>query len=138
MKLVVRSESLYKPLENVQNIEAKVKYKDSETVAITIEATMYAEMNPTFAFACSNPFDDFSVCFLISDSMVICGEAKIKLEDGIELNAKTVQLNRPIKPGFPFVFEVSRVNNSYLQNTNILILIDTSKRIFKSVKVERS
>lgn len=41
MKCVVKSESTYRPLEDVQNLTATAKMKDENTVSITIEAKLY-------------------------------------------------------------------------------------------------
>ena len=133
MKCVIKSESTYKPLADVQNLIARAIVKDSKTITITIEATMYAESNPTFAFACSNAFDEFSACFTISDGIAITGKDVLSFADGTELNAQTVQLQRPLKPGFPFVFEVSTADVKQLKSVAVHILADASKRMYKSI-----
>ena len=135
MKCVVKSESTYKPLEDVQNLVATAKMKDSKTVSITIEAKMYAEANPTFAFACSNSFDEFSVCFNISEGFTVSGRDEITGEDKLTLNARTVQLQRALKPKFPFVFEVSLVNTTRLNNVAIYVLVDASRRMYKGIPI---
>lgn len=135
MKCVVKSESTYKPLEDVQNLVATAKMKDSKTVSITIEAKMYAEATPTFAFACSNSFDEFSVCFNISEGFTVSGRDEITVEDKLTLNARTVQLQRSLKPKFPFVFEVSLVNTTRLNNVAIYVLVDASRRMYKGIPI---
>lgn len=135
MRCIIKSESTYKPLADVQNLIAKIAIKDSKTYTLTIEATTYAEMNPILAFACSNAFDDFSVCFNISDSFIMAGgRDELNCADNIKLNAYTAQLQRPLKPGFPFVFEVL-ARNGPLDNMMICILIDASKRYYKSIPI---
>ena len=135
MKCVVKSESTYKPLEDVQNLVATAKMKDSKTVSFTIEAKMYAEANPTFAFACSNPCDEFSVCFNISEGMTVSGRDEITGEDKLTLNARTVQLQRTLKPNFPFVFEVSIINTPCLNNVAIYVLVDAQRRMYKGIPI---
>lgn len=135
MKCVVKSESAYMPLEDVQNLVVTAKTKDSKTIRFTVEAKMYAETNPTFAFACSNSFDEFSVCFNISEGMTMSGKDEITNEDKLTLNARTVQLQRTLKPNFPFVFEVSLINTSRLNNVAIYILIDATRRMYKGIPI---
>ena len=137
MKCVIKSESTYKPLESVQNLVAKVQMKDTKTVRFTIEATMYAEVNPTFAFACSNTFEEFSTCFTISDGLAVTGKDEITSENGMVQNARTVQLQRPLKPGFPFIFEVSVVNTRYLKDVSIYVLADASKRMYTGIPISK-
>lgn len=135
MKCVVKSESTYRPLEDVQNLTATAKMKDENTVSITIEAKLYAEANPTFAFACSNSFDEFSVCFNISDGFTISGKDEINVEDKLTLNARTVHLQRTLKPNFPFVFEVSLLNTTRLNNVAIYVLVDATRRKYKGIPI---
>lgn len=137
MKSVVKSESTYKPMDDVQNLVVKATIKDAKTISFTIEATMYAEINPTFAFACSNKFDEFSACFTISDGIALIGKDVLSFEDGTELNAQTVQLQRPVKPGFPFVFEVSTTDVKCLKCVSVHILVDASKRMYKSIPISQ-
>ena len=40
-------------------------------------------------------FDEFSACFTISDGIAITGKDVLSFADGTELNAQTVQLQRP-------------------------------------------
>lgn len=138
MKCIVKSESTYKPLEDVQNIIATEKKKDDRTISFMIEAKLYTETNPIFAFACSNSFGEFSVCFNISDSFILTGRDKLNTDNGISLNASTVQLQRPLKPGFPFVFEVYVKNNtSHLNNITICVLTDSLKKLYKSIPIKK-
>lgn len=135
MKCVVKSESTYHPLENVQNLTAIVKMKNDNTISITIEAKLYAEVNPSFAFACSNSFNEFSVCFNVSDGLTLTGRDEITTEDKLSLNARTVQLQRTLKPNFPFVFEVSLKDTSKLNNVAIYMLVDASRGMYKGIPI---
>lgn len=135
MKCVIKSESTYKPLEDVQNLIATATMKDSKTFSFTIETKMYAEANPKFAFACSNSFDEFSVCFNISDGMTMSGKDEITVEDKLTLNARTVQLQRTLKPNFPFVFEVTLVNATHLNDVTIYVLVDAKRRMYKEIPI---
>lgn len=137
MRCIIKSESTYKPLENVQNLLARAQIKDEKTVKFTIEAAMYAEINPTFAFACANTFEEFSAYFTISDGMAVTGRDVITSENGLVRNARTVQLQRPLKPGFPFVFEISIVNTRHLKDVALYILIDASKRIYNGIPISK-
>ena len=96
---------------------------------------MYAEANPTFAFACSNSFDEFSVCFNISEGMTLSGKDEITGEDKLTLNARTVQLQRTLKPNFPFVFEVTLVNTTRLNDVAIYVLVDAKRRMYKVIPI---
>ena len=133
MKCVVRSESTYKPLEPLENIKATAKMKNENTVSFTVEACTYAEPNPVFAFACSNPYNEFSVCFNISEGYTLSGSDEITTSDKTVLNARTVQLQRVLKPGFPFVFEVSLVNTERLENVVIYLLKDATKKEYRAI-----
>lgn len=135
MKCVVKSESAYRPLDDVQNLIATATIKNEKTITFTIDAKMYAESNPTFAFACSNPLSDFSVCFNISEGFTMSGIDEITEEDGLTLNAKTVQLQRTLKPKFPFVFEVSLVKATHLSNVAIYVLVDAARRMYKRIPI---
>ena len=136
MKCVVKSESTYHPLEDTQNLIATSTIKNSKTISITIEAKMYAEANPTIAFACSNPLDDFSVCFNVSEAFTITGKDEITTADGLVLNARTVRLQRSLMPGFPFVFEVYLEKTSHLNDVVIYVLTDASKRMYKGIPIK--
>lgn len=137
MKCVVKSESAYKPLEDIQNVVATAKLKDDKTISFTIEAKMYAEINPTFAFACSNSFDEFSVCFNISDGFILTGSDELNANNSTSLNARTVQLQRALKPDFPFVFEVYITNTSHLNDVSVCVLTDSSNGLYKSIPIVR-
>lgn len=138
MKCVVKSESTYRPLEDAQNIIATTTIIDPKTIRITIEAKMYAEANPTFAFACSNSLDDFSVCFNVSEGFTMTGKDEITTEDGTVLNARTVRLQRSLIPGFPFVFEVYLEKTSHLSDVAIYVLIDAAKRMYKGIPINET
>lgn len=136
MKCVIKSKSTYKPLEEAPNIVATIQNKDAKTIKITIEAKMYAEQNPEFAFACSNSLDDFSACFNVSEGYTLCGRDEITTNNGLILNARTVQLQRALKPNFPFIFEVYVEKNNQLKNVNIYVLVDASKRIYNTIPIQ--
>lgn len=133
MKCIIKSKSTYKPMEDAQNLIAKISQKNEKILSITIEAQMYAEPNPTFAFACTNSFDEFSICFNISENSTFSGKDTLTDENKITFNARTVQLQRALKPNFPFVFEVTLVNKMKLDNINIYVLTDASKCIYESI-----
>ena len=135
MKCVIKSESTYRPMEDAQNLIAKILQKNEKTFSITIEAQMYAEQNPIFAFACTNSFDEFSACFNISEGFTSSGKDELTCENGITLNARTVQLQRALKPNFPFVFEVSLVNTVRLDNIKIFVLTDALKGKYKQIPI---
>lgn len=135
MKRIIKAESTYQPLEELENLVATAKIKNSKTISITIEAKMYSEINPTFAFACSNTFDEFSACFNISEGLTMTGTDEITNSDGTSLNARTVQLQRSLKPGFPFVFEIYLKNTHRLKEVALYLLIDAKKRMYKGIPV---
>lgn len=132
MKCVIKSESTYKPLDDIQNIKATTM-KYSNIIRFIVEADLYAETNPVFAFACSNQFSDFSVCFNISDGMIQSGQDILTCENGMILNAKTVQLQRPLKPGFPFIFEVTINNSATLNNVSLFLLTNSIENTYKTI-----
>lgn len=102
----------------------------------TIEAVYYSEHNPVFAFACSNSLNDFSVCFNISDGMTVSGKDELTVADDMVLNARTVQLQRALRPGFPFTFQVTLNEVDSLHNVAIYILVDAIKRCYQEIPVE--
>lgn len=135
MKSVAKLEDCYKPLEDIQNIKAILQVIDKTKLRITIEATAFTEHNPTFAIACANELKDFSVCFNISEGFTITGRDELKLDDGGKLNAHTVQLQRALKPGFPFVSELSTKDISQLKCFNIYILKNAGTRMYQGIPI---
>lgn len=135
MKCVINSESTYRPMEDVQNLIARISHENERTLSITIEAQMYSEQNPTFAFACANSFDEFSVCFNITDGFTLTGKDELKCENKSTLNARTVQLQRALKPNFPFIFEVSLVNTSRLNSIAIYELKDSLNHLYQEIPI---
>ena len=77
----------------------------------------------------------FSVCFNISEGFTVSGRDEITGEDKLTLNARTVQLQRTLKPKFPFVFEVSLVNTTRLDNVAIYVLVDAARRMYKGIPI---
>lgn len=136
MKKVIKSESTYMPLKELQNIQGTYRMIDCGKCRITIRATTYSENNPVFAVACENSFDDFSACFNITEGMTITGRDELRVDVGLSLNAYTVQLQRPLKPGFPFVFEVSSNEGKELHNLTVYVLKDAEKRIYCRVPIK--
>ncbi len=136
MKSCIKSENVYKPLDDVQNLAASFREVTPKKIETTISALLYSEQNPVFAFACENPLNEFSVCFNISDGFTMSGTGQITTDFGYVLNARTVQVQRALSPGFPFVFEVDLVNTSHLQNVFVFVLANGAKGIWKSIPIE--
>ncbi|MBR5514473.1 MAG: toll/interleukin-1 receptor domain-containing protein [Ruminococcus sp.] len=136
MKSCVKSENVYKPLDDVQNLIASFREVTPKKIEITISALLYSEQNPVFAFACENPLNEFSVCFNISDGLTISGKDELTDDTQQVLYARTVQVQRALSPGFPFVFEVDLVNTSHLRNVAVYILVDGTRRMYKQIPTE--
>lgn len=136
MKCVVKGDSTYKAMEELENIKVSFKVVDNKTIRITIKTLLYAEGNPTFAFACSNSLDEFSACFNISEGMTMSNHGTITTNTGETLNMRTVQLQRPLKPGFPFIFEVYLKETNHLSNVAVYLLINAEKGMYKQLTIE--
>ena len=135
MKCVVKGENSYKPLEEVKNLQAFIKKISDKKAEVTIKATLYSENNPIIAFACKNSFEEFTVCFTISDGMIVTGKDEITTESGLHLNAYIAQLQRSLKPGFPFVFEVTLNNVNCLHSVCVFSLIDAERKIYQQIPI---
>lgn len=137
MKCVIKSENTYQPLKDVENIKAKFEAFDNNTkVKVTVKALLYAENNPTFAFVCGNDLKEFTAHFSKYEGMVITNYGTMVVEDGVELNMRTAQLQRPLRPGFPFIFDIELVNTSHLNNVAVYILINAETQQYKQLPVE--
>ncbi len=137
MKCVINSDNTYKPLERINNLQ--VEYKETgNKVTFTIKAIYFAELNPTFAFACSNALSEFSACFNISEPFTITNQGSMSFDSGISLNMRTVQLQRPLRPGQPFVFEIELKNTKKLHNVGVYILADHQNGIYKCLPISRT
>ncbi|MBQ4128568.1 MAG: toll/interleukin-1 receptor domain-containing protein [Ruminococcus sp.] len=136
MKCIVKSENTYVPLEEVENLKVSYKQIDCNKVRITVRANLYAEINPTLAFACSNRFEDFSTCFNISDGVTVSNKGSMITDTDLTLNMRTVQLQRPLRPGFPFVFEVTLTGVNQLNDVAVYILKNAETGEFNQLPVE--
>lgn len=136
MKKIVKSENCYAPLEDVQNIQVEMTQVGDSTFRFTIKATLYAEHNPTFAFACSNDIKEFQVNPL-TEAFTITGSDEITFANGIKLNAHTCRLQRVLKPGFPFVAELKSCTLAKICNIAILVMIDAEKGLYQPLPIKR-
>ena len=101
MRCVIKGENVYAPLEDVQNVIAYCKKKDSHSVDIEISATHFVVHNPTVAIGITVSEEHFTIKQL-SEGMVISGKDIIATSDGQEFTAKTFGLCRALMPGQPF------------------------------------
>lgn len=137
MKCVIKSENTYQPLKDVENLKAKFEVFDNNTkLKVTIKALLYTENNPTFAFVCGNDLKEFIACFSKYEGIAITNYGTMVVENGVELNMRIAKLQRPLRPGFPFVFDVELVNTSYLNNVAVYILVNSETQQYKQLPVE--
>lgn len=127
MKSVIKSENTYRPMENLQNLKATINWISEAKCKVVIEAMLFAEQSPTFAFACSN--EDFH---LILTGIFTTGRDVITFQDGTTLNAKTLTpMHQNVKPGFPCEFIVE--SSKKIENPIILILKDKTKIMYNTI-----
>lgn len=135
MKKIVKSENCYNPLEDVQNMQAEVAVVDKTKARFTIKATLFAEHNPKFAFACENSTDEFRIHAHFTDGVVISGYQELECDDGITLHAHTIQLQRVLKPGFPFVAEMTTEDLRKLRSISVYVLKDAELRMYQRLPI---
>ena len=138
MRKTILSETVYKPLDNIQNLRARAERINDNTIRVVVEALHYAENDPIMALACKNRLDEISVCYNVSDGMTIQRSDRISVENGLVLNSKNVYIQRAIKPGFPFVFEVYYDNIDYYERVALYKLVDANKSLYERVPLELS
>lgn len=133
MKCVVKSESTYEPLSDVQNLEARAILKDEKTISLIIEAKIYSEQSSRFVFAFSNEFNDFSICYNISETFTTSGRGIFTKDNGVVLNAYTVNIQRTITPGFPFISEIYLEKTNHIRDFEIYVLTNSIKQTYKKI-----
>ena len=135
MKCVVNAKNNYKPLANIENLLVNISVLDETKAKITIRALYYSEDNPKFAFACKNSLESFFINSFITDGIVLTGTQTIQLSTGEELNAHTVQLQRILRPGFPFSVELGSDNLHDLECIAVLILVNAEERRYQNLTI---
>lgn len=106
MRCIIKGDNAYKPLEDVQNLQAYIKEYTPYELEITIEATLFVVHNPVFAIGVTVPSD---LCKIqqISEGMVISGNDIIETADGTEYNAKRFGVTRSLTSKKPFVVKMT-------------------------------
>ena len=136
MKKVAKLENCYTPLDDVQNYSVEFSVIDENTAKFTIRATLYAEHNPQFGFACENKLEDFSVKspneLLTSTSSGVLFD-----NDGTNLHMHLVRLHRALKPGFPYVAEIKRNCSDTLRNFSVYVLINDETSQYQRLTVKK-
>ena len=79
MKCVIKAENNYKPLENIENLQAKLSKISKDRYKVIIKAKVYAENAATFIFACENKIDDFALSLT---GVFSCGSCRCSGEAG--------------------------------------------------------
>ena len=134
MKLVVKGENTYKPLQNVENIIGEYRTESKGEVIFTIRALYYSVSNPDFAFAAANEYDDFCVAPL-SEGLVHTYRTEIKESGKLPaLKAHGIGLCRVLKPGFLFIVRVIP-KGKILMEFGIFLLMDQETRLYHSIKL---
>ncbi len=130
MKRIIRSENTYQPVEEFQNLRAKITWITERQCIVTIKATLFAEWSPTFAFACLN--NEFHLIFT---GEFRTGTEKLTFDDGTILKAQIyTPIGKIVKPGFPC--EVIAESSQKLANPRIFILRDEEKNLYEEIKTE--
>lgn len=137
MKRVVKLENCYTPLEDIQNYKVEASIVDSQTIRFTIRAIYFAEHNPEFAFACENTLEEFSMVGTISDGTIMSGGRTLTFQNGRDLHARTLQLQRALKPGFPFITELKTGDISKLRTISVFVLTNAEERIYQQLSIEK-
>ena len=138
MRQTVLGESVYKPLETIQNLKSRVNRINDNTVQVVVEALYYAENNPVIAFACENSLEEISICYNVSDGFTQQGTDQIRVENKWVLNSRNVSVQRAIKPGFPFVFQVYYDNTNFYKSVALFLLIDETKGQYEQIPIATS
>lgn len=137
MKCVVKSEDVYKPLEDVANIEAEIVMYGDKKIEVVVFANMYSESTPTFAFACNNNFEDFKI---VNKGVMTIGKDEIVLEDTKEsLNAYVfTPFGVTLKPGFPYKFGAE--SKSGFRGCCLMNLkeVNPDNRVYEIIRVRKS
>ncbi len=122
MRCIVKSESTYKPLEDVQNLSAEISMIKPNSYEVNVYAKYFSENSTTFLFACDKDINDFVLCLTGS---FLCGQNIISFDNGRTLNARTLTpMHMNVKPGFPLNFIVD--TNSPLTECYLFKLINAS------------
>ncbi len=130
MRCCINGEPFDPNLEEVNNLFVHFEVKDNKTIMGTVQALYYSEINPTLAFACEKKF---SACFNVSDTYTISRSQIIKV-DSLELQAREVDVQRPIKPGFPFTFLIDTDDANKIGFYGLYQLIDAENMEYKLVE----
>ncbi len=137
MELAVLNQNNYKPLPEFENLYAKMEVINSKHCKFKICAKKFTVYNPTIAFATSNSFDDFSVCFNVSDNFTCCGKDELTVNGNKKLNARTCQIQRALIPSRPFEFVVDISENcSSLSDIQLFILVNYEKGEYSGIQIQ--
>lgn len=132
MKLVVKSENTYKPLQDVENVVGEYHVEPSGETLITIRAQYFNVNNPDFAFAAANDYDDFCVKPLSEGFVHTYRTVITKTETQIALKAHGIGLCRDLKPGFPLVVCVTP-KNPPIKELTVFLLKNQETRLYYSI-----
>lgn len=133
MKLVSGFGVKDKSLGDIKNLVASAKRMGSDVVQIEVEARHFMEENPEIAFACKNDIDYSSICFDVEYGMYHFRDEQVIDDKGVHLNAKIVSLQRAIKPGFPYIFQVYFDKTDKFEDVVLLQLIDRVEGEFQEI-----
>lgn len=137
MKRVAKLENCYTALEDVQNYKIEYHIVDITTVVFTVKAIYYAEHNPKFAFACENELTEFATQ-APHEPITIESAETLYIENGRVLHAHSRQLQRVLKPGFPFVVELKSSDIRKLRSISIYVLTNAETNSYQRINdIER-
>lgn len=132
MKCIVKSENNYRPLEDVQNLKAKLIKESDEHYLVRIEATTYTENGAVYAFACENDLNDF---FLSLTGSFMCGTDVLKTGNGKVFNARTCSpMHMNVRPGFSLEFVV--VAKQPLKNPKLYVLRNADLAQYEEIEMQ--
>lgn len=136
MKAVIRAENNYKPLEEAKNIIAYVHKENEQKIIVTIKAEIYNDPNPIFTIFSTNESAQYTICYNISDSPICVGNDTLTLSNGKQIHVQTAFLQRTLKPGFPFVSEITCTTEISPNEIVALQLVDNEKGLYKALPVK--
>ena len=135
MKCVIRGESTYKALEDIENIKVLMFPVSEKKIKFEIKALMYAENDAHFGFVFNNPFDEFDVS---PDEGIHYNSTGNVMGDKnglpIELKMKTVRLTRVLTPNNPLKVTITSVSEK-LQFVGVIKMLTGTEG--KPMVVER-
>lgn len=104
MKKVVESENCYQPLDDVQNLHAKITPLSENNYQVEIYALYFSAPSSTFAIACDDPDNSLGLCLTGAFRV---GQDTLTFPNSMQLRCQLITpLGDTVRPNFPLIFDV--------------------------------